>query len=125
MSTNVQETEFFVEDCHDHALLVKRLRNEMPTEESISDLAELFHSFADPTRMKILYALSQEELCVCAIAELLDMEHSAISHQLRKLRTANLVHCRREGRMAVYSLADEHVRVLISVGFEHCEEAHT
>ncbi len=124
MATNIQETELFMEDCHDHELLMGQLREMMPTEACLDALADLFQYFADPTRMKILYALSQTELCVCAIAELLNMEHSAISHQLRKLRMARLVRCRREGKMVVYSLTDEHVKTLISVGFEHWKEEH-
>ncbi len=124
MDTSTYKTDFIAEDCHNHASVLAHVREEMPTEESLEALAELFQCFADPTRIKILYALSQTELCVCAVAELLDLTHSAISHQLCKLRSAGLVKARKEGKMVIYSLADAHVRTLISVGFEHCKEEY-
>ena len=83
---------------HNHESIVKWVARQMPKERALCDLAELFRCFGDTTRMRILYALSANELCVCAIAELLSMEHSAISHQLRILKEARLVSCRREGR---------------------------
>lgn len=123
MKDFTQETECFAaQDEHDHSLIVARLRREMPGEGMLEKMSKLFQCFADPTRMKILYALLQTELCVCAIAELLDMQHSSISHQLSKLRRARLVRCRKEGRLVIYSLADEHVRLLVSVGLEHLNE---
>lgn len=125
MEHNVQEKDFLVKNHHDHEAVVHRLRENMPTDEIPEALAALFRCFADPTRMKILYALSQTELCVCALAEFLDMTHSAISHQLCKLRKARLVACRKEGKMMIYSLADSHVKTLISVGFEHWKEENT
>ena len=107
---------------HDHIDKLTRVRGEMPAPEHIEKLTELFKSFGDETRMRILYALSLSDLCVCAIAELLDMEQSAISHQLKKLRQAKLVSSRREGRTVYYMLDDDHVRELVAVGFAHLTE---
>ena len=107
---------------HDHAQQLHQVRQGMPSDDSLCDLAELFKSFGDTTRMKILYALSVSDLCVCAIAELLNMEQSAISHQLGKLRQARLVDCHKEGRTVYYTLNDDHVRELVAVGFAHLTE---
>lgn len=94
----------------------------MPDDEILYDLAELFRVFGDTTRIRILYALSENELCVCAIAELLNMQQSAISHQLRILKQAKLVSSRREGKTVFYRLADSHVQTIIEQGMEHVEE---
>jgi ArsR family transcriptional regulator len=99
-----------------------RVMNEMPDEESLYDLAELFKVFGDTTRIRILYALFESELCVCDIAEVLNMTQSAISHQLRVLKQARLVRNRREGKQIYYSLADDHVRTIIGQGMDHIEE---
>ncbi|MBE6944035.1 MAG: winged helix-turn-helix transcriptional regulator [Ruminococcaceae bacterium] len=107
---------------HDHIDKLTRVRAEMPPAEGLNQLVELFKSFGDETRMKILYALSLSDLCVCAIAELLDMEQSAISHQLKKLRQAKLVTSRKEGRTVYYMLDDDHVREIVAVGFAHLTE---
>ena len=107
---------------HDHTQTLTQLKLQMPTDSSLQRLTELFKSFGDGTRMKILYALSLSDMCVCAIAELLDMEQSAISHQLKKLRQAKLVTSRREGRTVYYMLDDDHVRELVAVGFAHLME---
>lgn len=107
---------------HDHTSSLTQVRQGMPSDDSLCELAELFKSFGDTTRMKILYALSVSDMCVCAIAELLHMEQSAISHQLKKLRQAKLVDCRREGRTVYYTLDDDHVRELVAVGFAHLTE---
>ena len=94
----------------------------MPGEEALYDLAELFKVFGDSTRIRILYALFEAELCVYDIAEILNMTQSAISHQLRVLKQAKLVKFRREGKTVYYSLADDHVRTIIGMGMEHlCE----
>jgi len=98
------------------------VEQDLPTDELLSDLSDLFKLFADSTRVKILYALFESELCVCAIAELLNMTQSAISHQLKTLKDANLVGCRREGKTMIYYLADEHVRSIVGQGFEHLIE---
>ena len=107
---------------HDHGELLKKVREVLPRDELLSDLADLFKLFGDTTRMKILFSLFEADLCVCAISELLGMEQSAISHQLKKLKAANLVASQREGKTIVYRLADGHVRNLVAVGFEHLME---
>jgi len=95
---------------------------EMPDDEILYDLADLFKIFADSTRIKILYALLESELCVCDIAQLLGMNQSAISHQLRVLKQSKLVKYRREGKAILYSLADGHVRAILDQGMEHVGE---
>ena len=107
---------------HDHTSKLGQVRQMLPTDDRLCELADLFKSFGDSTRMKILYTLSVSELCVCALAELLGMEQSAISHQLKKLRQAKLVTSRREGRTIYYMLDDDHVRELVAVGFAHLME---
>ena len=107
---------------HDHTAILQTVRQELPTEELICDLSDLFKVFGDTTRMRILYSLFESELCVCAIAELLGMTQSAISHQLKVLKDAKLVGSRREGKTVFYSLADDHVRTIISMGREHILE---
>ena len=101
---------------------VDTVREKMPEDEVLYELADLFKVFSDSTRIKILWALSVSELCVCDIAHLLDMTQSAISHQLKILRTARLVSGKRVGKSILYSLADEHVKTIITMGIEHIEE---
>lgn len=107
---------------HAHEGLVEQVRGQMPAEETLIDLAELYKMFGDSTRVKILYVLFDAELCVCDIAALLSMTVSAISHQLRILRAAKLVDFRREGKTVFYSLADDHVRTILGMGMEHILE---
>ena len=107
---------------HNHSDTLSLVRHELPTDALLSDLAELFRLFGDPTRMKILFALFESEMCVCAIAELLGMTQPAISHQLRALKDAHLVGNRREGKTVYYFLADDHVRTIVEKGFEHLIE---
>jgi len=107
---------------HDHSAAIRKVRSGMPGDDTLCDLGDLFKIFGDTTRIKILYSLFESELCVCAIAELLKMEQSAISHQLKILRNAKLVDCRREGKTNTYFLADDHVRSIIGQGFEHLTE---
>ena len=99
-----------------------RVMKDMPDEESLYDLAELFKVFGDTTRIRILYVLFEAEMCVCDIAQILNMTQSAISHQLRVLKQARLVRNRREGKQIYYSLADDHVRTIIGQGMDHIEE---
>jgi ArsR family transcriptional regulator len=94
----------------------------MPSEEELYDLAELFKVFGDSTRIRILYVLFESEACVCDIANALNMQQSAISHQLRILKQSRLVTSRRDGKSVIYSLADDHVRSIIDQGREHIEE---
>ena len=107
---------------HDHSAVIADVRRELPSDELLCDLGDLFKLFGDTTRMKILYSLFESELCVCAIAELIGMEQSAISHQLKILKDAKLVGCRKSGRTNIYYLADEHVRSIIGQGYEHLTE---
>ncbi len=105
-----------------HDELVKRVNADMPKEETLYDLAELFRIFGDTTRIKILYVLFEADMCVCDIAKLLNMTQSAISHQLRVLKASKLIKNRREGKSVIYSLADSHVRKIIDQGIEHILE---
>ena len=105
-----------------HTDLVRTVAAQMPREEELYDLAELFKVFGDSTRIRILYVLFEAEVCVCDLAEALGMTQSAISHQLRILKQARLVKSRREGKSVFYSLADDHVRTIIAQGREHIEE---
>ena len=105
-----------------HTELISTVNADMPDEEMLYDLAELYKVFGDSTRIKILYVLFESEMCVCDIAQLLGMTQSAISHQLRVLKQSKLVKFRREGKTVFYALADEHVRTIIGMGMEHlCE----
>ena len=105
-----------------HQDAVDRVRGLLPRDETLYDLAELFKIFGDSTRVKILYALLESELCVCDIAKLLEVSQSAVSHQLRVLKGSKLVKFRREGKVVYYSLADEHVTRILSQGMEHILE---
>ena len=107
---------------HDHSELLSRIRSEMPTDELLSDLADLYKIFGDSTRIKIMYSLYEEEMCVCAISDLLGMTQSAISHQLKVLKDAKLVANRREGKTIYYRLSDDHVKSIIAQGFDHLLE---
>lgn len=113
-------------DCcdfiHVHEDVVEQVRRELPGEDVLYDLTELFRIFGDSTRIRILYALSASELCVCDIALLLGLTQSAISHQLKALKNARLVKSRREGKTVFYALADDHVRTMIAQGLEHVTE---
>ncbi|AVX21559.1 MAG: ArsR/SmtB family transcription factor [Bacillota bacterium] len=105
-----------------HEEVVKQVKEKMPAEEQLYDLAELFKVFGDTTRIKILYALFAAEMCVCDIAALLNMSQSAISHQLRVLKQARLVKNRKEGKIVYYSLDDEHIKQIFDQGFLHITE---
>ncbi|NCC00340.1 MAG: transcriptional regulator [Clostridia bacterium] len=102
--------------------LVDKVKGAMPQEEDLIEVAELFKAFGDLTRAKIICALSQSELCVGDIALLLEMNQSAVSHQLRLLKQARLVKTRRDGKVRYYSLADEHIQEMFKVAFEHVME---
>ena len=105
-----------------HEDLLKVVRDTMPEETELYDLAELFKVFGDSTRIRILFVLFEAEVCVCDLAEVLHMTQSAVSHQLKILKQAKLVSARREGKSVFYSLADDHVRTIIAQGREHIEE---
>ena len=102
--------------------VVKKVLEQQPDDEILYDLAELFKVFGDSTRIKILYSMFETELCVNDIAKLLNLSQSSVSHQLRILKSSKLVKLRREGKSIFYSLDDEHVRAIISMGMEHVEE---
>ena len=102
--------------------IVEKVLAQQPDDEILYDLAELFKVFGDSTRIKILYSMFEHELCVNDIARLLNLSQSSVSHQLRILKTSKLVKFRREGKSIFYSLDDEHVRAIISMGMEHVEE---
>lgn len=105
-----------------HQDLVEKVQAMQPTEEHLYDLAELFKMFGDSTRVKILFALIESELCVGDLAQILHLTQSSVSHQLRILKDAKLVRFRREGKIVFYSLADEHVRTILHMGMDHIEE---
>ncbi|MDO9044070.1 MAG: metalloregulator ArsR/SmtB family transcription factor [Methanobacteriaceae archaeon] len=102
--------------------VVNEVKSQMINDDMIGTITNLFKAVGDPTRLKILYALSKKPLCVCELAALLEMEHSAISHQLRVLRDKNLVKFKKEGKMARYYLKDDHIVILIKMAVEHAEE---
>ena len=110
------------EEVHIHSKFVKDIENMMPDEDRLVDLAELFKVFGDSTRIRILYALFESEMCVCDIAESLNMTQSAISHQLKILKQSKLVGNRREGKSIIYFLADDHVRTILGQGMNHILE---
>ena len=119
------EDRYNVECCdfiHAHEEIVERVRQDLPDEDTLYDLSELFRIFGDSTRIRILYVLFEAEMCVCDIAALLGMTQSAISHQLRALKNARLVKSRREGKTVFYALADDHVKTIIDQGIEHVKE---
>lgn len=117
----INDVECCDEKCT-HADLLEKVRQDMPDEDTLYDLAELFKIFGDSTRIRILYVLFESEVCVCDLAEALQMTQSAISHQLKILKQSKLVKARRDGKQVFYSLADDHVRLIIAQGREHVEE---
>ncbi len=108
---------------HSHAARDEAIRK-MPSDEQLSELSGLYKLFADPTRIRILCALSHGELCVCDLADMLSMTQSAISHQLRFLKDGRAVRSRREGKQMLYSLHDQHVLRIFDQGLVHVQEAH-
>lgn len=105
-----------------HEEVVNYVRGLMPEGNDFFDLADLYKMFSDSTRVKILWALHVNEMCVCDLAVLLSMTKSAISHQLKQLRMANLVRYRRQGKVVYYTLADDHVKDIFEKGFAHIHE---
>lgn len=121
MIKNGQETEICPVTVI-HQDLIDRAEEHMPPEETLYDLAELFKIFGDSTRVRILYALFESEMCVCDLAALLCMTQSAISHQLRILKQARLVKFRKVGKVVYYSLSDDHVKTIFDQGLAHVTE---
>lgn len=107
---------------HHHEELVSLWKEDMPDDDILYDLADLYKIFGDSTRIKIMCLLLKSEMCVCDIADVLGMNQSAISHQLRVLKQNKLVKNRREGKSVIYSLADQHVMSILSQGMEHILE---
>lgn len=101
---------------------VKKAINELPADELIADLSDMFKIFGDQTRVKILMALESGELCVCDIAAVMNMSQSAISHQLRVLKQSNIVKTRREGKVVYYSISDDHVKEIFDIAMVHVQE---
>ena len=118
MTNDIPQCEYM----HVHPDTVEKIKEIMPDDDHLIDLAELFKVFGDSTRIKILSALSGGEMCVCDISTLVGMTSSAVSHQLKALRLANLVKFRREAQIVYYSLADDHVKEIIDKGMEHLYE---
>lgn len=110
------------EFIHINKEFVEGIRKKMPDEDKLRELAELYRVFGDGTRIKILYALAESEMCVCDISRVIGMTVSAVSHQLRVLKQARLVRYRKEGKTVFYALDDDHVRSIIGQGLEHIEE---
>ena len=112
----------FICDCNIiHQEIVNKTLQKMPKPELFNKLAEFFKIIGDPTRTKILFALDQNEMCVCDIANVLNMTKSSISHQLSTLRKSGIVKCRKEGKEVYYTLDDDHVKQVFEVGIEHIE----
>ena len=125
MTEQEKAEQIEIDVCEDHCVhthLLKVVEQTMPDETQLYDLAELFKVFGDSTRIRILYVLFEAEVCVCDLAQALNMTQSAISHQLKILKQNKLVKARREGKSIFYSLADDHVRTIIDQGREHIEE---
>ncbi|ADL50126.1 ArsR/SmtB family transcription factor [Clostridium cellulovorans] len=114
--------ENFQCQCNEvHSECVECVKSTMLEEKKFINLSELFKMFADPTRLKIIYALLKKELCVCDIAEVIEMSQSSVSHQLRVLKALKLVKYRKEGKVVYYSLDDEHVNNIFNFGLSHIE----
>ena len=121
----MENNERKIENCNGniiHEDIVVRVKDKLPAEETLYDLAELFKVFGDTTRIKIICALFESEMCVCDLSCLLNMTQSAISHQLRALKSARLVKFRREGKVVYYSLDDEHIKHIYDAGLNHISE---
>lgn len=110
-------------DCEAiHMHIVEMVKPRMPEEARLYDVADFFKVFADSTRIRILWALEESEMCVCDLAVLLNMTKSAISHQLKTLRLAKLVKARKEGKVVYYSLCDDHIKDILLTALEHVDE---
>ena len=106
-------------ECCDHSKEVEKIKNILVSDETLYDVAELFKAFADSTRIKIIAVLKEEDLCVGAISELINVSQSAVSHQLRVLKISKIVKSQRVGKQMFYSLDDEHIKKIFDMGLEH------
>ncbi len=112
-----------VADMHlEHAHIIQQTKANMPNDQVLTKVAEVFKIFGDPTRIRILAALSEGEMCVCCLCDLLEMSQSAVSHQLSILKAANLIKSRREGKQIYYSLDDAHIGAILCTGIAHVLE---
>ncbi len=105
-----------------HQETIRSVKRNMPDTVALYELADLFKLFGDSTRLGILWALSESEMCVCDLCALLKMKQSAVSHQLKNLKQSRIVKSRRDGKVIYYSLDDEHIRKLLNFGMEHVRE---
>lgn len=105
-----------------HEDIIQTVKQNMPDHVDLNELADLFKLFGDSTRISILWALSESEMCVCDICALLKMKQPAVSHQLKNLKQARVVKARRDGKVIYYSLDDDHIRRLLNLGMEHVQE---
>jgi len=105
--------------------LVEKIQKDMKSQEVVNKLSRTFSVLGDPTRTRLIFALSKAELCVVELSALLGMSHSAISHQMRALKDLDLVRCRKQGRKSYYSLNDEHIEVLFKEGLKHVLEKYS
>ena len=115
----IVEEKMACDFMHIHNDIVEKVQKNMIEEEKLYDLAELYKAFGDTTRIRILYVLSEAEMCVCDISKILNMTVSAVSHQLKVLKNARLVKSKKSGKSVFYSLDDDHVFKMISNGIEH------
>jgi DNA-binding transcriptional ArsR family regulator len=105
-----------------HQNIIRSVQQKLPDQVALYELADLFKLFGDSTRISILWALSESEMCVCDLCALLKMKQPAVSHQLKNLKQSRIVKARREGKVIYYSLDDEHIRDLLNLGMNHIQE---
>lgn len=125
MATRAEDTKNAIETCITNGIhydIIKAVKRKMPDVVDLYELSDLFKLFGDSTRVGILWALSESEMCVCDLCALLRMKQPAVSHQLKNLKQSRIVKARRDGKIVYYSLADEHIRRLLNLGMEHIQE---
>jgi ArsR family transcriptional regulator len=126
MTSEPQNTIDAVETCITkgiHKDIIRTVKRNMPDQVALYDVADLFKLFGDSTRLGILWALSESEMCVCDLCALLKMKQPAVSHQLKNLKQSRIVKARRDGKIVYYSLDDEHIRELLNLGMKHIQES--
>ena len=126
MAAEHQNTNDAIETCITkgiHREIIRSVNRKMPDPVDLYELADLFKLFGDSTRLGILWALSESEMCVCDLCALLKMKQPAVSHQLKNLKQSRIVRARRDGKIVYYSLEDEHIRRLLNLGMEHTQES--
>ena len=126
MTSTQQNTIDALETCITkgiHRDIIRSVKRNMPDQVALYEVADLFKLFGDSTRLSILWALSESEMCVCDLCALLKMKQPAVSHQLKNLKQSRIVKARRDGKIVYYSLDDEHIRELLNLGMEHIQES--